>query len=78
MDDLCGPLCGPVISKTKKWDTRKLKRNIGSENNKVILYMHAFLGCGSLALSVSQIYVAKNKILKAQIAQKRKEDCQIF
>ena len=70
MDALCGPLI--FERKTNKWDIRKLKQNIGekSENNKVILYMHAFLGC------VSQIYnVAKDKLLKAQVAHKRKEDC---
>ena len=71
MDDLCGTLI--FESKTKKWNIRKLKQNIGSENNKVILFMHAFLGC------VLQIYdVAKDKILKAQIAQKHQEDCKIF
>ena len=35
MDDLCGPLI--FESKTKKWDIRKLKQNIGSENNKEML-----------------------------------------
>ena len=51
-------------SKTKKWDIRKMKQNIGSENNKE--FMHAFLGCDI----VTQIYnVAKDKILKAQIVK---------
>ena len=50
MDDFCGPLI--FESKTKKWDIRKLKQDIGSENNKEILFMHAFLGCDI----VSQIY----------------------
>ena len=46
-----------------------------TENNKEILFMHAFMGCDI----VSQIYnVAKDKILKAQIAQKRQEDYQMF